>query len=99
MSNLNWFWDLDDEEIKYGIYLRDTLRDTSNNRPHDYGSKIYKICCNYGFATLSMCLQESGFDRTLMKLRYADEIAAIEKEIQKAGITPYSYGGGGGIRI
>ena len=98
MSNLNWFWDLDDEEIKYGIYLRGVYY-YSNNRHPDYGSKIYKICCNYGFAILSMCLQESGFDRTLMKLRYADEIAAIEKELQKAGITPYSYGGGGGIRI
>lgn len=75
MSNLDWFWELTDEEIYNGILYRNQTGYVDNiDKVNDYAWRV-------GFTKLAYWWAESDGDRTLMKLQFADEIAELATRI------------------
>ena len=79
MSNLDWFWELTDDEIREAIETRAVMYN-SRNEAH---KRTFQIAWRYGFQSMSTWFYDCNGDRVLMRLRYADEIAKLEKELTK----------------
>ncbi len=73
MSN-SFFWNLTDDEIQHGL---DVMHDTSLQ---NYDDPMIAFAFDSHLQELAFMLIWCNFDRTLMKLKYANEIDALSKK-------------------
>ena len=76
--SFDWFFNLTDDELLEIWKVRNNYG-TIDNTPGTI--EHYKIGWKQGFVTLSGYLQDCDGDRTLMKLKYADDIAELHRAI------------------
>lgn len=70
MTELDWFWELTDEEIYVGIIAR--------HQPSEFEDTC-KYAWKHGFRKMSEWWSQCEGDRTLMKLQYADELIELNE--------------------
>jgi len=70
---LNIFWDLTDEEILQGM----TIAYDKKLQNHKPPLPMTMFAYDTRLQRMGEMLRDSGFDRVLMKLKYADELAEL----------------------
>lgn len=79
------FWALTDDEIKQGLIIS---RRGGVLSLEDSKKPVAKFWFSTRLHTLGVWLEECGWDRDLMRLKYADEIAQLESQDRNPWFQP-----------
>lgn len=72
---LKWFMNLTDEQIERYIAIRHDIANHTKTKITAADKVDFKYVFGIGFTMLTIWWKECNHDRTLFRLRYADEIA------------------------
>jgi hypothetical protein len=78
------FWALTDDEIRHGLALM-LDRELAGSNPVD---SLMMFLYDRDLQQMAHWLAECGWDRTLMRLRYADELEEIQQRKQALWFAP-----------
>jgi hypothetical protein len=81
---MTMFWTLTDDEIRRGMdYVHD-----SRLRERDQSDPMIMFVYDSNLVQMAFWLMDCDWDRDLMRLKYADEIAALNKPLDSPWFTP-----------